>query len=477
MSNPLEPLSPQSTWSDARGENSAEAAQRELFEFLATSEVAAPSEASGPSQVQAPPLAADAAPQADVALASIPDLPDAADERSGAEPREHAHPAGLRRDADEACERAARSAAQVVDEVTQQNLRRLEATMSRLQIEAQVLYLPRAQQIAPARGMPLVEAPAANAAAFDAVIDRSSLRRTVHGSTVHHLPLQGSPPLPIWLREHEAPIRLPPPRRGGGLWQRIVKFFWVCAVAAPIAYVFAITTSPMHKYLTDVAGLRSGILLALSALQPTQYAPSSGRDLIAIAPTAAPDDSAKVPPSGGGMQLAAISPGAAVAAPTAAEAEPAPGIAAPAGEGAVASLDVDRAGTPQLVLEPPVQHVIATGEAGETEAKVADAPAGEAVATAKPAGRQDVSELIEQGKRFFEMGDLSAARILFTRAVKAGDAAAAVGMGMTYDPVALAGRGIRGVAADPDKARAWYERAKDMNSSGGPRRLEVSANR
>jgi TPR repeat protein len=130
-----------------------------------------------------------------------------------------------------------------------------------------------------------------------------------------------------------------------------------------------------------------------------------------------------------------------------------------------------------LVLEPPVQHVIATGEAGETEAKVADAPAGEAVATAKAAGRQDVSELIEQGKRFFEMGDLSAARILFTRAVKAGDAAAAVGMGMTYDPVALAGRGIRGVAADPDKARAWYERAKDMNSSGGPRRLEASANR
>jgi hypothetical protein len=452
--------------------DSAEAAQRELFEFLATCEVATP------SQVLAPPLVADAVPQADVVPASIPDFPHAAGARPGAAPSEHAHPAGLLRDADgAACERATRSAAQAVDQVTRQNLRRLEATMSRLQSEAQVLHLPRAQQIAPVRAAPIVEAPATNAPAFDAVIDRSSLRRTVHGSTVHRLQVQGSPPLPIWLREQEAPIRLPPPHRSGWLWQRIVKFFWACAVAAPIAYVFAITTLPLHKYVTDVTGLRSAISLALSALQPTQYAPSNGRDLIAIAPTAASEDSAKVVPPGTGMQLAAISPDTAVAAPTAAEAEPAETAAAPAGEGALASLDADRSGAPQLVLEPPAQHVVATGEAGETEAKVADAPAGEAVATAKPAGRQDVSELIAQGKRFFEMGDLGAARILFTRAAKAGDATAAVGMGMTYDPVALAGRGIRGVAADPEKARAWYERAKDMNSSDGPGRMEVSANR
>jgi hypothetical protein len=469
MKDSLEPSSPRLVW------DSAEAAQRELFEFLATSELATPSEMSGPSELLAPPLAADEVPPADVAPASIPDLPDASDERSAATRGRYADPVPTVLRDGEACDRAARSATQAVDQVTRQNLRRLEATMSRLQSEAQVLHLPRAQQIAPVRAVPIVEAPAANAPAFDAVIDRSSLHRTVHGSTVHRLPVQSSP-LPIWLREHEAPIRLPPPRRSGWLWQRIVRFFWGCAIAAPIAYVFAITTSPLHKYVTD-AGLRSAILLSLSALQPTQYAPANGRDLIAVAPMAASDNSAKVAPSGGGMQLAAISPGPAIVTPAAAEAEPAPGIAARDGEGVVASLDADRSGAPQLVLEPPVQHAIATGEAGETDAKVADAPAGESVTAAKPAERQDVSELIAQGKRFFEMGDLAAARILFTRAAKAGDAAAAVGMGMSYDPVALAGRGIRGVAADPDKARAWYERAKDMNSSDGPRRLEVSANR
>jgi TPR repeat protein len=88
-----------------------------------------------------------------------------------------------------------------------------------------------------------------------------------------------------------------------------------------------------------------------------------------------------------------------------------------------------------------------------------------------------VSGLTEQGKQFFEIGDLIAARILFMRAARAGDAAAAVAMGATYDPVVLAEHGVRGVAADLDKARAWYERAKDMGSSEGPRRLEMLANR
>ena len=88
-----------------------------------------------------------------------------------------------------------------------------------------------------------------------------------------------------------------------------------------------------------------------------------------------------------------------------------------------------------------------------------------------------MTALVEQGKAFVDIGDLVAARILFRRAAKAGDAAAAIAMGATYDPVVLAERGVRGVAADLDKARAWYERAKDMGSSEGPRRLEMLANR
>jgi TPR repeat protein len=92
------------------------------------------------------------------------------------------------------------------------------------------------------------------------------------------------------------------------------------------------------------------------------------------------------------------------------------------------------------------------------------------------------SHFPRRGARFFRrlarrLGDLIAARILFMRAANAGNAAAAIAMGSTYDPVVLADRGVRGLAPDLDKARSWYERAKEMGSPEGPRRLEMLANR
>jgi TPR repeat protein len=75
------------------------------------------------------------------------------------------------------------------------------------------------------------------------------------------------------------------------------------------------------------------------------------------------------------------------------------------------------------------------------------------------------------------LGDLIAARILFVHAANAGNAAAAIAMGSTCDPVVLADHGVRGLAPDLDKARRWYEKAKEMASPEGPRRLEMVANR
>jgi hypothetical protein len=475
MNRPVEMSPDQPAWGGASNLDSAEAAQRDLLEFLTTSDAAAP------------PLAADAAPQTDFALP--PDLapPDFAQashmapsvapdrrsvqiDRALAKPEMYSPPEPAHRDADaEACERAACSAAQAVDEATKENLRRLEATMSRLQNE--VRALPRAPQIAPVRGVPTVQAqPQLSAtSAFDAIIDRSSLHRTVHGATV-----QSTPPLPIWLCEHEAPIRLPPPRDSDGLWRRLVKFFWACTVAAPIAYVFAITTSPLHKPIADFTGLTS----AFSSLLPmhdAQHAQLRGRELIAIASNAAP--SAAVAASNTRQQAAVAMPsGVTVVASMAAEAGAAQAGAPPA-EDVVASSNVDRASAPEAARPPPDLPVIAATEVGEAPPSAATAQADDSAAPAKQAAPQDMSALIAQGKAFFETGDLVAARILFRRAANAGDAAAATAMGATYDPVALAQRGLRGVAADPDKARTWYERAKDMGSTEGPRRLEMQANR
>jgi hypothetical protein len=172
---------------------------------------------------------------------------------------------------------------------------------------------------------------------------------------------------------------------------------------------------------------------------------------------------------------AAIPSGVAVVASMAAEAEPLQ--AARVGE-VVAPPDADRAPAWEPAQPPPDQPVIAaTTEVGKSRPEGAPAQADEPSAPVKPAARHEVSALVAQGKEFFAAGDLVAARILFMRAAKSGDAAAAVAMGTTYDPVVLAERGVRGAAADLDEARAWYERAKDMGSSEGPRRLEMLANR
>ena len=85
--------------------------------------------------------------------------------------------------------------------------------------------------------------------------------------------------------------------------------------------------------------------------------------------------------------------------------------------------------------------------------------------------------LVERGRAFFEAGDLAAARLLFRRAANAGDAAAALAMGATYDPVVLADRLVRGLGADAEQARSWYEKARELGSPEGPRRLEMLAHR
>jgi len=75
------------------------------------------------------------------------------------------------------------------------------------------------------------------------------------------------------------------------------------------------------------------------------------------------------------------------------------------------------------------------------------------------------------------VGDVAAARIVFQRAAQAGDAAAALAMGATYDPLVLNKIGVVGVTADPDKARGWYVKAQQLGSPEAPRRLELLAHR
>jgi hypothetical protein len=113
--------------------------------------------------------------------------------------------------------------------------------------------------------------------------------------------------------------------------------------------------------------------------------------------------------------------------------------------------------------------------------KVPDAPA---LAMTQPAGEplreldpEAIKHLMQQGEQFVAAGDLATARLVFRRAAEAGDAAAALAMGDTFDPTVLARMGVRGMGADVEKARSWYEKAKSFGSPDAPRRLEMLANR
>ena len=85
----------------------------------------------------------------------------------------------------------------------------------------------------------------------------------------------------------------------------------------------------------------------------------------------------------------------------------------------------------------------------------------------------ELALMVERGRTLFDAGDLAAARLFFRRAANAGDAAAALAMGATYDPDVLSKRFIRGIEPDASEAQMWYEKARDLGSPEGPRRIET----
>jgi hypothetical protein len=90
----------------------------------------------------------------------------------------------------------------------------------------------------------------------------------------------------------------------------------------------------------------------------------------------------------------------------------------------------------------------------------------------QPVDPKEIAILIERGKEFLESGDIAAARISLTRAANAGNAQAALEVGMTFDPGFLAQRGVLGFSPDVAQAREWYDRAMKLGSSEASRHLE-----
>jgi len=308
-------------------------------------------------------------------------------------------------------------------------LRRLEDSIRWLMNESGVRHIPRAATLPPVRGLSPVE-------------------------------LQDDDSLLLNPETLFAPQSL---RRRESLARGAAKILLVTAVAAPSAYFIANwmqfpgTAAPSDSAAISEPAAISGSMLGPLEERVAAVVPGLGR------PT--PDAA----PIGDGI------PGAAQLEPTVKRGmlpvEPSP--EGPAGASAAEPKGAPEQPTVVVSTTPPDP---APGPVGTNADQSSSPPPAAASAPRKPGmNAAEISLMVERGRVLFDAGDLAAARLFFRRAANAGDAAAALAMGATYDPDVLSKRFIRGIEPDAQEARMWYERARELGSPEGPRRIEMLA--
>jgi hypothetical protein len=87
----------------------------------------------------------------------------------------------------------------------------------------------------------------------------------------------------------------------------------------------------------------------------------------------------------------------------------------------------------------------------------------------------EIATMLKRGEELFENGDISSARLLLQRAAEGGSEQAAMALAASFDPGVMRNLGVRGVEADVEKARYWYEKARLYGSKEEPKRLESLA--
>jgi hypothetical protein len=141
--------------------------------------------------------------------------------------------------------------------------------------------------------------------------------------------------------------------------------------------------------------------------------------------------------------------------------------------------------TPTPAVAPPqaVPSERAARELAAIEPSASAKPPGESVAKVEadpaplPPRAPDkppsaaVAPLVHRGEQLLTSGDIASARRFFERAAEGGDAAAACGLGKSYDPLFLRRVGTRGVSGDAAKAADWYRRAASAGSNEAAARL------
>jgi hypothetical protein len=282
------------------------------------------------------------------------------------------------------------------------------------------------------------------------------------------------------------PEVLTPPaefREGNGRLWTVLSMLIASAVAAPIAYYFAAggSTSSSEQRLASAESRPTVETLTVTA--PTIPArPPRNQERVDVAavpetpppvttvPRRAPGAQAPQPPTAAVPPAISQTP---VAQP------PAPQPPAQRVERTPPVQTVERTPPPAQRVErappPPAQSVERAAPPPAPAPIIERAPPQPVPSRALDPAEVDV--LVKQGQQFVAAGDFVTARLVFQRAAEAGNAAAALALGASYDPVVLSRLGVRGVDADVGKARTWYQKAKEFGAPDADRRLSTLANR
>jgi hypothetical protein len=157
--------------------------------------------------------------------------------------------------------------------------------------------------------------------------------------------------------------------------------------------------------------------------------------------------------------------------PPAAAAQSPPAVAAPSPPAAGPA-------PPAVARAPPASTAMSAAAAPAPDATppqpvapAASPPAPRSPAVARPP-RAEIAALVTRGDDFLKAGDIASARLYYERAADAGDGAAALRLGATFDPGFLASAGVRGTPGDPARAASWYARALDLGEAAAAQRLK-----
>jgi hypothetical protein len=94
------------------------------------------------------------------------------------------------------------------------------------------------------------------------------------------------------------------------------------------------------------------------------------------------------------------------------------------------------------------------------------------VAVPPPIEPEEVAALTARGRELLRHGDIAAARLALGRAARAGNAPAALELGMSFDPKFLQQLRVVGLRPEIEQARHWYEEASRLGSREAQQHLD-----